>query len=235
MSKFYRVMQALILLLSPVAAQAGAEFSAGVKLLPANNWSGSNNHPGEKDYEARSTQLALIGSVRRDKFYALISVAGAEYGFSSPAPDLNNDSGSTSVNNVDVKLSETDLLVGYYILPKLSLFADYKAVGYQWKNNNKTMSYGGIGLGVSGYYPINPEWSFYGNFGVLGDMKVRSDGNQIGSATGIAMEAGAIHPLTAKLTLSMGLKVQGQNVEFDSGEKQSHARNGLIFGLVHQF
>ena len=223
------------LCLSTTFAHAEAKFSIGAKLLPGHGWSGTNNRDGESDYQARATQLVLLGAFRVNRFYGAFSFQGAKYRFDNPAPDINDKLGSTQVDHQTIQLGESDLSFGYYVTPKFSVFADIKSVGYVWVDSARHISYTGLGLGVSGLHPVSPDWTLYGNFGVIGNMKVKSDGENIGKATGFALEFGGITRLSNSLSATVGMKVQGQALAFDSGATQNHARAGLVLGIVHQF
>jgi len=216
-------------------SQAAVKFSLGAKLLPGHTWSGSNDRAGEKEYESKATQLVLLAAMRSDRLYAAFSFQGAQYNFANPAPDIHDKTGSTQVSDESIKLGESDLTVGYYLTPHFSLFADIKSVAYTWTNSNHSLVYQGLGLGVSGYKPINPAWSLYGNFGLVGKMKVQSKSETIGSASGYALEFGGITKLTDKLSANVGLKLQGQVLRFDTGSIQTHGRGGIVLGVAYQF
>lgn len=217
------------------SSQAAVKFSAGVKLLPGHTWNGSNDRAGEKDFESKATQLVLLGAARSDRLYAAFSFQGAQYNFANPAPDIHDNSGSAQVSDTPVKLGESDLTVGYYLTPHFSIFGDIKSVSYTWPDANRRLSYQGLGLGVSGFHPINNAWSLYGNFGLIGNMKIKSNGENIGSAGGYALEFGGITRLADRLSGNVGLKLQGQALKFDSGETQTHGRGGIVLGIAYQF
>jgi len=218
-----------------VSAQAEVKYSIGAKLLPAHQWNGSNNRDGEKNFSARSTQLMLVGAFRNDRIYGAYSFQGGSYEFGNPAPDINTAAGAIPVQDETVKLAESDLSIGYYITPKVSLFADIKSVGYNWIDQNQNYAYTGLGVGVSAVHPFDSNLALYGNFGVIGKMAIRSKGENIGDGSGVALEIGFISRINNALSASAGLKIQGQELRFDSGAKQNHARSGLVFGIVHQF
>jgi len=225
----------LVMSVMATSAHADTQYSIGAKLLPGHSWNGSNNRIGEDDFSARSTQLVLLAAFRSNRFYGAFSFQGAKYKFGNPAPDINDSNGSTPVTQQKIQLGESDLTFGYYVTPTFSVFADFKSVGYTWIDNSHTINYGGLGLGVSAVHPINSDWTLYGNFGVIGKMKIRSSGENIGNASGFALEFGGITRLNQSLSATIGLKIQGQELNFDSGAKQNHGRSGLVFGMVHQF
>jgi len=223
------------MLLFSATSQAEIKFSAGAKLLPGHTWSGSNYRDGETEFESKATQLVVLGALRADRLYGAFSFQGAEYKFSSPAPDINDKTSSSQVSNEKIKLGESDLTVGYYVAPHVSLFADIKSVTYQWVDSKRKLSYQGLGVGVSGFHPINNIWSLYGNFGIASNMQIRSNGEKIGKAFGYALEFGGITRLADRLSGNVGLKLQGQALKFDSGATQTHGRGGLVLGIVYQF
>jgi len=233
--KYLNTLAAVGLCLSSLAAQAETSFSAGFKLLPGHGWTGNNNRPGEKDFDARTTQLVFLGALRKDRWYGALSFQGGTYQFNGSAPDINTKAGSTVVSDQSIKLAESDITVGYYLTPKLSVFADIKSVSYTWVDLDHTMSYSGLGLGASWVQPIANDWSLYGNFGLIGNMTVRSKSSSIGKAGGFALEFGGITRLNESVSGTIGFKLQGQSIEYDNGGKQAFARGGLVFGIVNQF
>jgi len=229
-----KILTACVCLLS-VSAHAEVKYSIGAKLLPAHQWNGSNYRDGESDFSATSNQLVLIGAFRNNRLYGAYSLQGAQYSFATPAPDINDSLGSAQTSDQKVKLGESDLTLGYYVTPTISLFADIKSVAYGWTESGRHLSYTGLGMGVSAVHPLRSDWMLYGNFGVIGNMNVSSNGDKIGKASGFALEFGGITRLSSSLSATVGLKIQGQELRFDSGNKQKHGRSGLVFGIMHQF
>ena len=77
--------------------------------------------------------------------------------------------------DVNVKQSDFDLVFGYYFWPQVSLFVDIKAVGNEWNSNDYKQSFSGLGLGASGFLPMNERWTLYGSLGFIGNGDIKDD------------------------------------------------------------
>lgn len=223
-----------LLLISQTSA-AEVKINISAKLSPT-TWSGSNNNANEKDFEAKANQWSFGVSFQREKLYGGLSLHVAEFDFGSPAPDKVTATNSTSSNNVTIDHGETDLTLGYYFWPKISLFIDIKSVGNTWKDENYNYTYGGFGMGISAFHPINTQWTLVGSLGSVPQLRINDkNGDKIGDGNGSALDIGFLYHVEEKTNLSVGLKSQTNTLNFDNGTKQDHRRGGLYLGIAHQF
>ncbi len=221
------------LLLMAAPAQASS-LSLGVT-LNGTGWSGDNSS-GNSHFESdQGGQLGFSLSYSQDRWYVGLSLQGGEYEFSQTAPTQFRASSTQPVQNTNVKHSDFDLLAGYYVWDRISLFIDLKAVGSQWQNNDYEQGFGGLGLGVAGYHPLNEDWTLYGSWGVVGGKISEKNDVEIGDASSSALTIGASYKLNPLDRLSMGLKLRGYQYDFDNGESQTHDLNGIFFGYNHVF
>ena len=220
--------------LLPLAATAQtSSLNLGVA-LNGSGWSGDNGAGGSFESD-RGGQLGFSLSYSKDRWYVGLSLQGGEYEFNQSAPTQFHPTVAQPAQNIIVKHSDFDLLAGYYFWDRISLFIDLKAVGSQWQNNNYEQGFGGLGLGVSGYHPLNDNWMLYGSWGVVGGKISENNGNEIGDANSSAFTIGASYQLNRLDRLSMGLKLRGYQYDFDNGATQTHNLNGVFFGYNHVF
>ncbi len=180
------VLLSLIFTSSNLCADQRLTF--GAKLLGA-GWNGDNGSGGSDFESDEGGQFALNISYQLDNFYTGLNLQGGEYDFNSNAPDKFTLAGRVATSNVRIKQRDFDLLVGYYFWPQVSLFADLKVVSNDWKNDPYTQNFVGLGLGTSGFIPLNPKWTLFGSFGFIGkgDIKDGSD-NKVGEGKSWALE-----------------------------------------------
>ncbi|MBK7049963.1 MAG: hypothetical protein KBF98_02675 [Rhodoferax sp.] len=151
---------------NPTFAADDVSITVGAKLWN-NKWtswdyyppfglSPTSSLPGASENFSSGNQAALLPSltVRVRNFLVTGSVfADKKYDFT----------GSNGIG-FDAKRSETDLHVGYYVLPTLALTVGYKNVEQDF-NNGKVFKYSGPIIGVVGSAPLTQGYSLYGNFG----------------------------------------------------------------------
>lgn len=79
---------------------------------------------------------------------------------------VDKNYGFTGTDGVvfEAKRTETDLHVGYYLLPTLALTVGYKNVEQDFKNG-RIFKYTGPIIGLVGSAPLTQGYSLYGNFG----------------------------------------------------------------------
>ena len=75
--------------------------------------------------------------------------------------------------SVDVGRNETDLNIGYYVLPSLSLSLGYKEVKFDGGLGDA--KYAGPVIGISGYGSMGSGFGLYGSF-AYGDFTLTSSG-----------------------------------------------------------
>lgn len=216
-------------------AQANERISLGVKLLGA-GWEGDNG-AGASDFTSdKGGQLGFNISYATGKFYTGLNLQGGEYEFDSNAPDQFTTTGRVPTSNVNIKQNDFDLLFGYYFWPQVSLFVDIKAVGNNWRNNDYEQAFSGLGLGISGFNPINEDWIFYGSFGFIANGEIKdTDDNDVGDGNSTALELGATYKLDDSNHLNMGVKFRSYEFEHLDNSKQEYSVNALFVGYTHTF
>jgi hypothetical protein len=231
---FTHAIAACLLACSQLANSA-ERLSLGVKLVGA-GWEGDNGSSLTDFTSDRGGQVGFNVSYAVDRFYAGLNLQGGDYDFNGRGPDQFNTTGRVPVSNVRVQQNDFDLLLGYYVWPQVSLFADIKAVGNRWSNNGYEQNFSGLGLGISGYIPQSDRWTLFGSLGFIGNGKIKdSNQNVVGDGISTAVEGGAVYKLDDSNHLNMGVKFRQYAFEHLNGSKQDYSVNALFFGFTHTF
>lgn len=212
-----------------LADDSPASISFGASLMPS-TWDGSNQ-PGS-NYKQKATQLALNLRVRKGNFYTGLSFQGGEFDFGDEAPDIVGENISLPVSDVTVKRGESDLVFGYFFWPQVSLFVDFKHIHNKWQDRSYANTAKGMGIGVSGFNPINDQWILFGSLGFI-KLDVESDDKSIGDGKGSALVIGFLYRLNEQVNFSIGLKSQHNELDFDSGSEQENDIGGLVLGISY--
>jgi hypothetical protein len=236
--------------LSPLAAQAQSPMSLGlgVKLL-GSQWKGDNVDSGTSFESTNGGQFGLNLVFQKGRFYTGFNFQSGNYKFKDNTPDQISKTGSTytvtPTQDATIKRGEADILAGYYIWPRVSLFLDIKSISSEWDDKNQnTKNYGmdflGLGLGVSGFIPLNEQWTLFGSLGVVpnGTVKQRNgDKADLGSGSSGALEFGSIFNITPQQRINFGLKSQWQDFKFDSTPaiEQKHQLTSIFLGYNYVF
>ncbi len=214
--------------------RAAESISVGVKLLGA-GWQGDNG-TGNTFESDKGSQFALNASYRLDRFYTGLNLQGGEYEFSGGTPDQFTTTGRIPAGSGVIEQNDFDLLVGYYVWPQVSVFLDIKAVSNNWRNNSYEQTFSGLGLGVTGFFPHNEYWTFYGAFGFVSDGDIKdSNDNIVGSGDNTALELGAVYALDNSNHINMGFKFRDYAFTHNNGSKQDYSVNALFVGYTHTF
>lgn len=223
------------LILTGNSALAEENISLGVKLLGA-GWQGDNG-AGTNDFESdNGGQLGFNIAYTTGKFYTGLNLQGGEYEFTNNAPDQFTTTGRVPTKNVKIRQNDFDLLFGYYFWPQVSLFVDIKAVGNNWRNNNYEQAFFGLGLGISGFNPLNQDWTLFGSFGFIANGEINdTNDNKVGDGDSTALEIGAVYKLDDTNHLNMGIKFRNYEFEHLDNSKQEYSVNALFFGFTHTF
>ncbi len=227
---------ALLLMLAYVpAGQAAKSLSVGAT-VNGSNWKGDNGS-GNSDFESdRGGQFAASVNYRFNQFYTGLNLQGGTYDFGSDAPSQFASNGTATSRDVKVEHSDLDLLAGYYFWPNISLFLDLKVTHSEWRDTGYEQAFSGLGLGVSGFHPINDKWVLFGSFGfVNGDIDDDDDKSSHGDGTSTALVGGAVYRLDQSNTFNFGIKLRNYEFDFDDGNEQEYSLNGLFFGYNHTF
>lgn len=212
------------------AEQTPLSVSFGITLQPA-RWQGENKSGGS-DFDANASQLQLNARIKKDKFYGGLSFQGAEFNFSGGAPDIITAAGSQVTNNATIKRGEFDLVAGYYFWPRVSLFVDLKSITNEWQDINYSAKYAGLGVGATGYIPLDADWLLFGSVGVA-RLNIKTGGSDIGDGQGSALVIGFLYKLTTQSNFTISLKTQHNEYQFDQGPDQVHDIGGLVIGFNH--
>lgn len=214
---------------------ADQRLTFGVKLLGA-AWDGDNGAGGTSFESDEGGQLGLNVSYKIDKFYAGLNLQRGSYDFTGNAPDKFTVTGRVPSSNVKIQQSDLDLLVGYYFWPQLSLFFDIKAVTNDWQSEPYSQTFVGLGLGASGYIPINNHWTLFGSFGFIGSGEIKSNNdNKVGEGDSWALEIGTVYTINEQHFVNAGIKTRNYDFEHLDSTKQSYKINALFIGYNYSF
>ena len=239
MKKFFNLFHVIIktlacfmMLFSPFSLQADNSLSLGVTLNGA-VWSGDNGSGRSTFSSTEGGQFGLSANVNLDRFYVGISLQGGNYSFDSDAPDQFTSNGAVTAQNTDVEHSDFDLLGGYYFWPQVSLFVDLKGAGSKWKNNGYEQNFGGLGLGVSAYHPLNQDWLLFGTLGFV-NGKIKDDAvSNLGDGKSGALTLGSAYSIAKNHQLNFGFKYRIYRFDFDDGNRQDYTLNSIFVGYAH--
>ena len=225
----------ILMLLCAPAVQAGHSLSIG-GAIHGSGWEGDNGS-GNSDFESdRGGQLAASINYRYNKFYTGLNLQGGTYTFDDDAPTQFTSNGTIASRDVKIEHSDFDLLAGYYFWPNVSLFLDLKVMHSKWRDTDYEQAFGGLGLGISGFIPLDDKWLLFGSFGVVnGEIDDDDDTSGHGDGRSTALAAGAVYRLDKSNTFNFGLKSRNYDFEFDDGNEQEYSINALFFGYTHTF
>jgi len=218
---------ALLLVTSTAFAQTNTQYSLGAK-LDASTWKGDN--PGGASFEAKSPMLGLEAKIQHAKWFGGLTLTGGEFKFDTLAPTRPSNPLPTGSEPTTIKRGEVDLVLGYRFWSRISLFLDLKNVTNEWDTDGYKIEYTGLGIGITGFHPLSPEWTLFGNFGFL-PMNIKADGQEVGDTTRSALNAGFLYRLNSRFNLRIGLQSQTQTDKYDNGGKQTHSIGSLMFGI----
>ena len=207
-------------------------FVVGAKLQGA-EWSGENEASNDT-FDAKAGQLRLDLRLSKGRFYSGFSFQGGEYEFDGDAPDKVFKSSRLPSSDVTIERSEVDLAFGYYVWRYVSVFVALKSMKNEWEGEGYTLEQGGAGVGMAGYRPLSKKWIFYGSLGFV-KLDLETDGTEIGTANGSALELGAMYMYSQAVNFTLSLKAQRYEYDFDEGSNQAHDINGLVFGVNYAF
>lgn len=224
----------LISVFTSFSLQAENSVSLGVTLNGA-EWSGDNGSGRSSFSSTEGGQFGLSANVKLDRFYVGISLQGGEYSFNSDAPDQFTSKGTVAVSDAKVEHSDFDLLAGYYFWPQVSLFVDLKGAGSKWKNNGYEQTFGGLGLGISAFHPLNQDWLLFGTLGFVNGEIKDNDVSDLGDGKSSALILGSVFTLDKNQHLNFGFRFRKYRFDFDDGNEQDFTLNGVFVGYTHIF
>ncbi len=223
-----------VVTLAPISLQADNSLTLGVTLNGA-EWRGDNGRGRSSFSSTEGGQFGLSANLNMDRFYVGLSLQGGEYSFDSDAPDQFTSSGVVTASDTKVKHTDFDLLAGYYFWPRVSLFVDLKGTGSQWANNDYQQNFGGLGVGISTYHPLNQEWLLFGTLGFVNGEITEKDESEPGDGKSSALILGAVYSIEQNQHLNFGFRFRKYRFDFDDGNQQDYTLNGMFVGYTHRF
>jgi len=225
----------LLILLSISNSSADQRLTFGAKLLGA-VWKGDNG-AGGTDYESNEGgQFGLNVSYKIGDFFTGLNLQRGEYDFNNRAPDKFTPAGRVSNTSVKIQQTDVDLLFGYYFWSQVSLFVDIKNVTNNWLDDPYSQNFLGIGLGTSGYIPINDRWTLFGSFGFIGSGEIKDNNDvKVGEGSSWALEVGTIYTINERHFVNAGIKTRNYSFEYLDSSKQDYNINAIFIGYNYSF
>jgi len=224
----------VILTLGMNISHAEQRLTFGVKLLAA-DWNGDNGD-GTDFTSDEGGQFGLNVAYKIGKFYTGLNLQRGEYNFKKNAPDKFTVAGRVASSNVKIQQSDLDLLFGYYFWQQISLFVDIKSVTNNWLDEPYKQNFTGLGLGASGYIPVNEKWTLFGSFGFIGGGEIKDgNDNKVGEGNSWALEAGTVYTINERHFVNAGIKTRRYDFEYLDSTKQNYNINALFIGYNYSF
>lgn len=223
----------IISLLLPAAAWSKdtLDYNAGGRVI-FGTWEGENDSDGS-NFDADTVQIGADFIMRFGKFYTGVGVIAGEFDFIGNAPDrptrANPPSTRTRINR-----GEINMIVGYYIIPQVSVFLDAQVINNKWVGEDYEISYNGLGFGASAHAPITKEWIIFGSIGVV-PVNIEENDKRIGNGRGSSLEIGGMYVINKTMTMSASIRAQGREFDYDTAPDQTHDVGGLQFRFNKAF
>ncbi len=218
----------------PSYAQKDRGISVGLKLIGANR-EGTTQQSGRDFDSTDGGQFGVNLSFRKARGYIGASLESGTYKFEGTGPDLVTAIGALPFSKGTLRYREVNLIAGYFFWEHVSLFVGVKGIEDEWENVNFKQSFAGVGGGVSGFWPINARWDFYGSAAFIPAGEVKTNDLKSGDGKSTTLEFGTVYRLSARDRFTLGLKFSSVLYEFDSGDEQKQKTNGLFIGYSHYF
>jgi len=217
------------------SSYADQRLTFGAKLLGA-AWNGDNG-TGGTDYESdEGGQFGLNVSYKIGNFYTGLNLQRGEYNFNNRAPDKFTVAGRVPSTSVKIEQSDLDLLVGYYFWSQVSLFVDIKSVTNNWLDDPYSQNFLGLGLGASGYIPVNDKWTIFGSFGFIGSGEIKDNNDKkVGEGDSWALEVGTVYSINERNFVNAGVKTRNYSFEYLDSSKQEYNINAIFVGYNYSF
>jgi len=196
-------------------------------------WDGRNDSTGNK-FDSEANMIGIDATVRYSKFFGGISLVGGRFEFKANAPDRPTAPNPASAKTT-IKRVEFNLITGYQITRYFSVFTDLQNITNDWKGEDYTVDYTGFGIGANGNYPVAPNWIIYGSIGYIPLTISEPEGTEIGDGRGVSLEIGGSYVLKNNMALSLSLKAQSREFDYDNAPDQTHDVGGLLFRYNYTF
>lgn len=228
-----------LMLLSPasvladtVLAESSLDMNLGARHKFA-TWEGSNDSNNSK-FDAKANMIGIDFTLRYRNYYGGISLVGGRFKFKGNAPDRPTAANPASTTTT-ISRTEFNLIAGYQITPRVSIFTDLQNIKNDWKGEDYAVEYTGLGLGVNGNYTLAPHWIIYGSIGFI-PLKISAPaGTEIGDGRGASLEFGGAYILKNNMALSLSIKSQSREFDYDTAPDQTHDVGGLLFRYNYTF
>lgn len=215
-----------------LATDSGLNFS--VRLL-GGSMSGQNTTSDTDFQSSKGGQFGMSMAYQYGGFYTGLNIQGGDFTFEKQAPDQVSPTGTKQVKNDKVKHNELDLVFGYYLMERISLFIDLKGTSDTWESNQHKQEFNGAGIGAAGYWPINDNWLFYGSIGAISSGEVKYNGEKIGTGSSRNLDIGLLYKVSGNHRLIIGARGSRYAYVYDSGDKQVHNIGGTYVGYNYLF
>lgn len=212
---------------SPLILTLGGKLHSG-------GWEGENRGTFSGDIESESgSGIGLSVGLRKGKWFGVLNLQSGTYDFDEQQPVYDPE--PINASDLTIESGFFSLGVGYQFNEYFALQGGFKSHGQKWEDFDREINYGGLGIGFSGFIPLNESWTLYGTIGLNGVSIEDEDGDEIGDGSSTSLELGAAFRLSSSSSLSFGLKNESVTSEFDSGNEQEHNLSNLYIGYNHGF
>ncbi len=212
---------------SPITLTLGAKLHSG-------GWNGENKGTITNDIESESgTGIGLSLGLRKGAWFGVFNVQSGSYEFEEDQPVYDPD--PISSDELEIDSGFLSFGVGYQFNPYFAIQGGIKSHSQSWEDLNREVNYIGLGIGFTGFIPLDDNWTLYGTLGLNGMSIEDEGGSDIGDGSSTSLELGAAFRITPHSSISFGFKNESVVAEFDSGNEQEHSLTNLYFGYNHGF
>ena len=229
-----KIIIALLLAL-PVASQAENPWylTLGAELV-GRGFSGTNG-AGTDDFASTGSTLALNVGIQRGKWLMRLHSQNTQFAFDGAAPDRDVTDSANEPNEIDVKVAQGDLVFGYRAGQRWYPFFGIKNYELTWQDTTPyVIGYSGLALGVAGYIPFNEKWLGYGSLAVE-SLTAKADANELGKASGTAVELGLFYNLSERSLLTISLESRELRNQYTDDVGQTFSFGGWSLGYSRRF
>lgn len=196
-------------------------------------WTRNDKTSNLGELESSAAGLDLSVAYLRDKWSAGLSVQGGS--FDAKDGELYPGYNVALPDDAEVEVNRVDIVFAYYFWPQVSVFTGIKSYTQEIsKGDDFSLDYSGLGIGVSAFQPLGEKWNLFGSIANT-PLTIKADDEKVGKATSFAMEIGGVYALKPMTSLSVGIKVNGFESDFDNGATIENNLGGLRVGVQHQF
>lgn len=214
---------------APLYLQLGAKLHSG-------SWTGENVGQADGDFESEATTgIGLSIGLSKGPWFGSFTMQSGEYTFKENQPFPDNDNIALAPSESSIGSGFFTLSGGYKINQYVSVQAGFKSFVQTWERPKRDIGYSGFGMGVSGYWPINSDWTSYGSLGFNAYKIEDANENELGDAGASSIELGAAYKLNTLSSLSFGLRSENISSEFNNGNEQKHSVSNIFLGYNRVF